>query len=155
MYLSIHICRYRICIFLDTGAFWKRSYMAQNQLRHHITFSYFPSCDLDAIFTVECPWHSGDFAQTAGKMIIFEITFITKKCVPAPKIANFDNKTACGGAHQRCASRLHNPVEVDPPSSGCSIRFPNSLCGLAERAGCILRYVDFLLRHWCRFNPVY
>jgi hypothetical protein len=88
----------------------------------------------------------GILPKTAGKMNIFEITFITKKCVPALKIANFDNKTACGGAHQRCASQLNNPVAVYPPSSGCSIRFPNSLCGLAERAGYILSWY-VLLRH--------
>ena len=84
------------------------------------------------------------------KWTFLDITFITKNCVPALKIANFGNKTACGGAHQRCASRLHNPVAVDPPPS-CSIRFPNSLCGLAERAGCILSWY-FLLRHWRRFR---
>ncbi len=107
---------YRIYTFLDTGALWKRSYMAQNQLRHHITFSYFPSCDLDAIFSVECSWHTGDFAQNCWKNEhFFAITFITKNYVPALKITNFDNKTACGGAHQRCASRLHNPVAVDHP----------------------------------------
>jgi hypothetical protein len=48
----------------------------------------------------------------------------------------------------------HNSVAVDPPSSGCSIRFPNSLCILMERAGCILSWYS-LLRHWRRFNPVY
>ncbi len=59
--------RHTIYTFLDTGALWKRSYMAQNQLRHHITFSYFPSCDLDAIFSLECSWHAGDFAPNCWR----------------------------------------------------------------------------------------
>jgi hypothetical protein len=52
----------------------------------------------------------GFCSKLLEKWTFFEITFITKKCVPALKTANFDNKTAYGGAHQQ----LHNPVAVDP-----------------------------------------
>ncbi len=51
------------------------------------------------------------------KWAFFEITFITKNCVPALKIANFDNKTACAGwsaptvrittTQPRCGIPLH------------------------------------------------
>ncbi len=72
----------------------------------------------------------GFCSKLLEKWTFFETTFITKNCVPALKIANFDNKTACGGAHQRCASRLHNPVAVSP-----FIRMQHTLSQLTMRPG--------------------
>ncbi len=84
------------------------------------------------------PWvlltYWGFCSKLLGKWTFFEITFITKKCVPALQIANFDNKTACGGAHQRCASPLHNPVAADPPSLS-RVRMQHTLSQLTMRPG--------------------
>ncbi len=103
---------YRIYTFLGTGALWKRSYMAQNQLRHHITFSYFPSCDLDAIFSVECSWHTGDFAQNCWRnehffrslslqknvFLHWKLRILTTNCLrrSAPMVRITTTQPSCG-----------------------------------------------------------